>query len=64
VADSISRQFARWAAGLRYEDLPPAVVDKVKALALHALTLAMADEPDDHRRQSPRTTAPVPPLGL
>lgn len=35
---SISRQFARWAATLRYEDLPPAVVDKVKALLLHALT--------------------------
>ena len=35
---SISRQFARWAAALRYEDLPPEVVDKVKALMLHALT--------------------------
>ena len=35
---SISRQFARWAAALRYEDLPPQVVDKVKALMLHALT--------------------------
>ena len=35
---SISRQFARWAAALRYEDLPPQVVDKVKALTLHALT--------------------------
>jgi 2-methylcitrate dehydratase PrpD len=35
---SISRQFARWTAGLRYEDLPPAVVQKVKALLLHALT--------------------------
>ena len=35
---SISRQFARWTASLRYEDLPPQVVDKVKALMLHALT--------------------------
>jgi DNA processing protein len=34
------------------------------APALHALTVATAGEPDDHRRQSPRTTAPVPPLGL
>lgn len=34
MADSISRQFARWAANLSYEDLPPAVVDKVKALIL------------------------------
>ncbi|MSQ29365.1 MAG: hypothetical protein EXR68_02615 [Dehalococcoidia bacterium] len=40
MADSISRQFARWAANLKYEDLPPAVVDKVKALALMALTSA------------------------
>jgi len=35
---SISRQFAHWAAGLRYEDLSPAVIDKVKALMLHGLT--------------------------
>ncbi|MES2483058.1 MAG: MmgE/PrpD family protein [Pseudomonadota bacterium] len=34
---SISRQFARWAAKLQYPDLPPEVVDKVKALLLHAL---------------------------
>ena len=34
MSDSISRQFGRWAAGLTYEDLPPAVVDKVKALLL------------------------------
>lgn len=35
---SISRQFARWAANLCYADLPPEVVEKVKALLLHALT--------------------------
>ena len=29
-------------AGLRVEDLPPAVVDKAKALVNHALTVAMA----------------------
>jgi hypothetical protein len=29
-------------AGLRLEDLPPAVVDKTKALVNHALTVAMA----------------------
>lgn len=34
---SISRQFARWTASLRYQDLPVAVVDKVKSLLLHAL---------------------------
>jgi 2-methylcitrate dehydratase PrpD len=36
-APSISRQFARWAAKLQYQDLPPEVVDKVKALLLHAM---------------------------
>lgn len=36
-APSISRQFARWAAKLQFQDLPPQVVDKVKALLLHAL---------------------------
>src|SRR5262245_42810298 len=37
---SMSRRFARWAAGLKYEDVPPEVVDKVKALMLHALASA------------------------
>jgi len=35
---TLSRQFARWAAELTYQDLTPEVVDKVKALLLHALT--------------------------
>ena len=35
---SISRQFAQWAASLRYDDLPPEVIDKAKALLLHSLT--------------------------
>ena len=38
---SISRRFARWAHALRFEDLPPVVVDKVQALLLHALTGGM-----------------------
>jgi 2-methylcitrate dehydratase PrpD len=35
---SLSRQFARWVVGLRYEDLPSAVVDRAKGLTLHAVT--------------------------
>ena len=35
---SLSRQFARWAAGLRYEDLPPAVIDRAQGLTLQALS--------------------------
>jgi 2-methylcitrate dehydratase PrpD len=34
---SLSRQLARWVAGLRYEDLPPAVVDRARGLTLHGL---------------------------
>jgi 2-methylcitrate dehydratase PrpD len=56
VADSISRQFARWAANLRYEDLPPEVVDKIKALMLHALTSAVLGAPMAHARASVRLT--------
>jgi 2-methylcitrate dehydratase PrpD len=38
AAPSLSRQFARWVFGLRYEDLPLAVIDRAKGLTLHALT--------------------------
>ena len=38
--------------------------DEWPAFALHALTLAVAEEPLDHRDQSDRTRAPVPPVGL
>jgi 2-methylcitrate dehydratase PrpD len=34
---SLSRQLARWVAGLRYDDLPPAVVDRAKGVTLHGL---------------------------
>ena len=32
---SLSRQLAQWIVGLRYEDLPPAVVDRAKGVTLH-----------------------------
>jgi len=34
---SLSRQLARWVATLRYEDLPPAAVDRAKGVTLHSL---------------------------
>ena len=34
---SLSRQLAQWAAALRYEDLPPAVVDRAKGVTLQCL---------------------------
>jgi 2-methylcitrate dehydratase len=40
-AKSLSRQFAQWVAGLRYEDLPAAVVDRVKGLTLQNLASAL-----------------------
>jgi DNA processing protein len=38
--------------------------DEWPAMALHALTVAVADEPDDSKNQSDRTLAPVPPIAL
>jgi DNA processing protein len=38
--------------------------DEWPAFPLHALTVAVSDEPADHRLQSDRTTAPVPPVAL
>jgi hypothetical protein len=35
---SLSRQFAAWASGLAYEDLPAAVVDRAKAVTLQGLS--------------------------
>ena len=51
---SISRQFARWAAGLRYEDLPPEVVDRAKGLTLHALASALLGSQSPAARQAIR----------
>ena len=41
ASPSLSRQFARWVSGLRYEDLPPAVIDRAKGLTLHGLASAL-----------------------
>jgi DNA processing protein len=38
--------------------------DEWPAVPLHALTVAVSGEPDDHRLQSDRTLAPVPPVAL
>ena len=34
---SLSRQLAQWAVNLRYEDLPPAVVDRAKGVTLQSI---------------------------
>jgi 2-methylcitrate dehydratase PrpD len=56
MADSISRQFARWAAGLTYDDLPLNVRDKVQALILHALTAAVLGAATHGGRDAVRLT--------
>src|ERR1700704_3141753 len=38
---SLSRQFAQWLGALRYEDLPPAVVDRAKGLSLQNVASAL-----------------------
>ena len=38
---SLSRQFAKWIVGLRYEDLPPDVVDRAKGVTLQCLASVM-----------------------
>src|SRR5947209_10379365 len=38
---SLSREFAAFVAGLRYEDLPPAVADRAKGVTLQALASAL-----------------------
>ena len=38
---SLSRTLALWVAKLRYEDLPPAVVDRAKGVTLHAIASAL-----------------------
>ncbi|MGE0225193.1 MAG: MmgE/PrpD family protein [Acetobacteraceae bacterium] len=48
---SLSRDFARFVADLRYEDLPPAVVDRAKGVTLQALSSALVahDMPSTHQ---------------
>lgn len=41
ASPSLSRQFARWAFALRFEELPPAVIDRTKGLSLQALASAL-----------------------
>jgi 2-methylcitrate dehydratase PrpD len=48
---SLSREFARFVADLRYEDLPSAVVDRAKGVTLQALSSALVahDMPATHQ---------------
>jgi 2-methylcitrate dehydratase PrpD len=49
---SLSRQFARWVAGLRYEDMPPTVIDRAKGLTLQALSSVLLGYPAPAGREA------------
>ena len=38
---SISRTLAKWITGLRYQDLPPAVVDRAKGVTLQSVASSL-----------------------
>ena len=49
---SLSRDFAGFVAGLDYEALPPAVVDRAKGVTLQALTSALVAQAMPASRQA------------
>jgi len=49
---SLSRQFAAFVADLRYEDLPPAVIDRAKGVILQGLTSALVAHDMQPSRQA------------
>jgi 2-methylcitrate dehydratase PrpD len=54
---SLSRQFARWVAGLRYEDLPAEVIDRAKGVTLHAISSALLGSQTPEGRDSVKLVA-------
>jgi 2-methylcitrate dehydratase PrpD len=51
---SMSRRIAAWVADLRFEDLPPEVVDRAKGVTLHALSSALVGYEMSDTQQSLR----------
>ena len=49
---SLSRQLAQWVVGLRYDDLPPAVVDRAKGVTLQGLASALIGSQTPDGRQA------------
>ena len=47
---TISERLARFAAGLRYEDIPPAVLERAKYLILDAIGIALASTRQEYAR--------------
>src|SRR6267142_2437997 len=49
---SLSRQLAQWVVGLRYEDLPPDVIDRAKGVTLHSLASVLLGSRTSGGRQA------------
>src|SRR5438876_647007 len=49
---SLSRQLARWVVGLRYDDLPPAVIDRAKGVTLQGLASVLLGSQTPEGRQA------------
>ena len=56
MPDSISRQLARWAVNLSYEDLPPAAVDKMQTSLLHGVVVAIIGAGTHHGKAAVQLT--------
>ena len=51
---SLSRQLAQWVVGLRYEELPPEVVDRAKGVTLHGLASVLLGSQSPDGQQAVR----------
>jgi len=49
---SLSRQLAQWVVALRYDDLPPEVVDRAKGVTLHSLASVLLGSQSSSGRQA------------
>jgi 2-methylcitrate dehydratase PrpD len=49
---SVSRQLAQWVARLRFDDLPPAVVDRARGVTLHGLASVLLGWPSPAGQQA------------
>ena len=56
---SLSRQLAQWVGGLRYEDLPPEVVDRAKGVTLHSLASVLLGSQSRDGQQAAARAVPV-----
>ena len=48
MPDSLTRTLSRYASSLTFEELPPNVVDKIKASLLHSLVIALVGAGPSH----------------